>query len=261
MSLKLSPGCTCCDAGGVCINACSDGSMQNEYDVTIAGWSDNSPCVPIATPPEAGVCDSFTGLFGTATSSVPFTLGGGTTAVDVRGALWRGSPFVDGWIPGFLTGYSSPAADVPTGATGACVWSYFFPDRNTLYCSWMDWSGEVFAYLYFEGYSLCKFRISDTEFIWRLYVIYNWILSCAVSDDPPVSDTDQLTSDWWWQYTQTTDDCSLDGSETWTLHAPSSFDLTVDCSGSGFAMQTYPYTKNISDFCSSALSLTSVVDG
>ena len=228
MSLKLSAGCQCCDAGGVCDIVCSDGSMQ---------------------------------LFGYATSSVPFTLGGGTTVLDRRGAWWRSSPFVDGWIRGFLTGYSSPVADVPTGATGACVWSYFFADRNSVYCSWNDFTGEVNASLYFEGYSLCKFRISDTEYIWRLYVIYNWELTCAISAaTPPVSDMDQLTSDWWWEYSQTTNNCSLDGSETWTLHAPSSFDLTVDCSSS-FAMQTYPYTKNISDFCSSALSLTSVVDG
>ena len=260
MSLKLSPGCKCCDADGVCESVCSDGSMQNEYDVTFAGWSDNSPCVPFGTPPEAGVCDAFTGKFGYATSSVPFTLGGGTPVVRSEGAWWQSAPFSDGWV-GVPTSYSSPAADVPSGATGACVWSYFFPDRNSVYCTWVDWTGEVHAYLYFEGYSLCKFRISDTEFIWRLYVFYKWELNCSVSDSPPVSDTDQLTSDWWWQYTSTNNNCSLDGSETWTEHTPSSFDLSVDCSASSFAMQTYPYTKSLSDFCSSALSLTSVVDG
>ena len=40
MSLKLSPGCTCCDAGGTC--AVCAASPPAEYDVTLSGFANHS---------------------------------------------------------------------------------------------------------------------------------------------------------------------------------------------------------------------------
>jgi len=225
MSLKLSPGCECCPSDLICA-PCSDGTLQDEFDVTLSGLSNESCDGP-------GYCEDLNGTF-TLSDRIQVTAGN----------------FGDGWS-GNLEGFDGFAreADVPSGATDACVWrSIWFK-----YCEFnktvLDPSCYSRAQLTIWGLCLAKFRISDTEYIWRMIVNYEMQFRC----DCGTSDIVTQSGGWYWQLDQTTDNCSLSGSESWTAHFPD-MELIVSCTG------LIDYVT-FDDFCSGELSMTNIENG
>lgn len=220
MSLKLSAGCECCpDDEGTCPNTCTSGTFQDEYDVTLSGISDTSNC---------DVCE---GLNGTFSLSDPV----------------RRTDFSDGWSGNSMV--FAKGADVPSGTTEACVW------RN-IWSAGCDWYPTIIGFgcysnaaLDIYGLCLAKFRISATEFIWRMIVNYELTLYC----DCGVLDTVQQSGGWYWQLDETTRDCSLSGSETWTAYVPT-VNLFVSC--------TYLFESlTFADYCGGTLSMTNIENG
>jgi len=224
MSLKLSPGCTCCPSGGdTCPDTCSTGTFQDEYDVTLSGLTDTSGC---------DVCEDLNGVF---------TLGNPIAVTS----------FSDGWS-GNLFGQYARASDVPAGATHACVWRNFVPSGV---CHWRpypsDWNYCLSdARFYIYGLCLAKFRINATSFIWRMIVNYELQLSCSCLSE---SDSSYVTGGWYWQLNETTDDCSLSGSETWTAYTPI-VNLAVGCA---YVFENLTFA----DYCGGTLAMTNIEDG
>jgi len=229
MSLKLSPGCQCCDEPPpppTCPDTCSTGTFQDEYDVTLSGLTDTSDCA---------VCENLNGVF---------TLGNPIAVTS----------FSDGWSGNsLLFGGFARASDVPAGATHACVWRSFVPSFPSVFCSWdvyVDGLCIAGTQFYVFGLTLAKFRISDTSFIWRMIVNYRLALYCSCYGD---YDSDEVSGGWYWQLDETTDDCSLSGSETWTAYTPV-VDLNVFC---------FMVSENLTfaDYCGGTLAMTNIEDG
>jgi hypothetical protein len=206
--------------------------VQTEFDATLTGLSNGTNC---------DICEDLTGVF---------TLDG--ISEKSKGAGW-----VDGWSG--LTPSWSQAADVPSGATHACVWNYTFPGVGTVdppFCIWWETVGmfppfDTIRYLFgIYGYTLAKFRISAASFVWRFIVNYQMVISCTNTFGD--HDSSLYNDGWYWEITESTNDCSLDSSDYWTSIVPT-FDFNVTCA--------HDTTANFADFCGGALSLTSVVDG
>ena len=225
MSLKLSPGCTCCPPpSGVCPQCCSSASEQTEYDVILSGLIDGSNC---------SICETLNDTF---------------TVNSINEVTPPGSGWGDGWS-GML---ESKAADVPYGATHACVWT----KELSFNCYWNYTAGDFPPLDYMTqrfdifGILLAKFRITDSNFVWRLIVVYKLLLRCSSSFGADNEDT--IDAGWYWELSETTNDCSLSGSETWTSNFPT-VDLSVSC--------VHTTESDFADYCGGSLSLTSVVDG
>lgn len=225
MSLKLSAGCQCCDAENVCPTCCSDGTVPAEFDVAFSGLSDTTDC---------GICDNLNGTF---TVSNPKEV---TPTYPPTG-------WADGWS-GISTSQSS---DVPTGATSACVWQHVMTD----FCSWTYNEGsypmqqQILKRFDIDGIVLAKFKIGTSNFKWRLIVVYNLNITCT-SDYTEQSDA--VSDGWYWELSETSNDCNLSGSESWTSYFPT-VNLSVDC--------MLEATATFADYCGGSLSLTSVEDG
>jgi len=237
MSLKLSAGCQCCDTPpppNTCSNCCSDSTVQTEFDATLTGLSDGTNC---------DICEDLTGVF----------------TLDGISEKSEGTGWVDGWsgVTGAFGSWSR-AADIPSGATHACVWNYTFPTVSGIYpnCQWNEDVGmfppfDTILYSFtIYGYTLAKFRISASSFVWRFIVNYQMTVSCSSSFGD--HDSSIYNDGWYWEITEITNDCSLNSSDSWTSTVPT-FDLDVTC--------VHNTTANFADFCGGALSLTSVVDG
>lgn len=247
---KFSPGCCC--------NDCPDcvGSVPDEFDFTTTGLSD------ITHPnmlwfDDCETCD---------TLSNSFTVTGSTHVAPSSGT------WMDGWYGG---GSWPKAADVPSGAVSACVWSVDLGSSTPLgyiypYCNWRptmqsgyNCSSQALFTVY--SYVLAKFKISATSYKWRLIINYqmNLSCSCAVFGGGPnnticCQDGDLINSGWFWEHSSSAGTCTLSGGESWSPTVPS-FNLSVTCDGTG---QTNPddvlnETLSFSDICSGTLSLSS----
>jgi len=241
MSLKLSPGCTCCDAGTPCIS-CSESTIQTEYDLIMSGLTDGTDC---------DICEDLNGSF-TLTDRIEVDA---SSLIGLSDDGWsqnggRAERANDEW---------SQAADVPSGATSACVWNYKVPSpfNHGVSCGWTETLGTppfgttIDYRLVFYGYTLAKFKISDTDYKWRLIVNFQLRLICQ--DFMGGYDADYLQDGWYWEMSESTTDCHLSTSDSWTGVVPATFSVSVFCMDSA--------TAGFSDWCAGTLSLTSVEDG
>ena len=197
------------------------GVTPTEFDVSFTGLENGSDC---------DICENLVGDF-TLTDPVQITSG-----FDDDG--WSG----DDW---------SRAADVPYGTTHACVWKY----ENIDYCEWSYSSGsapdDVTKRFDFRGFLLARFRISDTEYTWRIIILYQLTLSCEVMG---MGDEAWVNSGWYWEHGENNPKCTLNGLESWTANFPTASPLlSVYCSDT--------HEANFSDWCNYTLTLTSVETG
>lgn len=222
--MKMSVGCICC---GPC--DCSDyENTPEEIDVTLSGLYDGSDC------------DTCSNLNGSFTFTDPLVL------TDAGGKFLGNGWYPLGWASS--TFVYPRAADVPSGTTRACVWKYEADDA----CSWSYTVGTGIPYDYitqimgYYGMLLARFKISDTEYIWRIIIQYEFFLRCEVFG----GQIDTVEDGWYWETTKTSNTCELTGSETWTANFPNNSPLlSVTCG----------YTTNafLSDYCGGSLTLTS----
>ena len=232
MSLKLSPGCTCCPDDSLCSETCGT-TAQTEYDVALTGLSNGSNC---------SICEDIVGTF---------------TLNDARSTTSSNPD----WI------YGVEAADIPSGATDACVWNYGGFPPGGAECSWypvpiVGYYCGTSALLRFENLNLVKFKISATDFKWRMIVKYVIQLQCVCCSGgvAPISDTVSYRSGWYWELSKTTTDCNLSASDSWTAVVPA-FTFDVNCEDFFCIGDSISETMDWSDFCTGTLSLTSVVNG
>lgn len=242
MSLKLSPGCECCDEEVSCVS-CSESTIQTEYDLIMSGLTDGTNC---------GICEDLNGSF---TLTDRFEVNA-SSAIGLSDDGWS----LNGGRAERTNDLWSQAADVPYGATSACVWNYKIPPSpyyHGVECSWTEQLGTppfntAINYRFiFYGYTLAKFKISDTDYKWRLIVNFQLRLRC--SDFMGGFDEEYLQDGWYWEISESTTDCHLSTSDSWTGVVPATFSLSVFCMDSA--------TAGFSDWCAGTLSLTSIEDG
>jgi len=192
------------------------GETPAEFDVNLTGLVNGTDC---------DICEDMVGDF-TLTDPLMIT-------EDTNPDLSE-----DGWsLNGCRTFCWSKSADVPYGATSACVWNYKISTSEILQgvsCEWFEdfptdppFYTRVTYKFVFYGYTLARFRISDTEYKWRLIVNFDLELSCS---DSYGSETVNVTDGWYWEFTDTSPDCNLTGDETWVAYFPEDVPLlTVYC--------------------------------
>tara|TARA_R110002020_G_C16234533_1_gene768686 strand:+ start:118 stop:1323 length:1206 start_codon:yes stop_codon:yes gene_type:complete len=205
-----------------------EGETPAEVDITLDGLVNGADC---------DICEELVGTF-TLTDPIQIT---------------SGFDF-DGWYPIDWGTDSADAArylDVPDSTTHACVWKY---EANE-HCAWDYTTGTpptedlIDKEGRFWGFLLARFRISSTEYIWRLIVLYELYMSC--SGDYIPSDERRVNSGWYWEYENDTPSCTLTGSESWTSNFPDDAPLMwVDCNQMEEAY--------FSDWCDYDLTLTNV---
>lgn len=236
MSLKLSAGCQCCDTQ--C--SCSDMSgTAAEYDLTFSGWS-GSPLLSCDTGSLS--CDFFDDTF---TMQYPYNhthLSGGTCS------YWSAFFYNDEtwWVWA-----NSNCVQVPDYTTWICTWNYVIPYAEAQRCRIETTIGmdDVVMDFYINGWTLARFQISGSSYIWRIVPHYWFHLECNYMG--MMHDDDTTAWGWWWEYDSgTTQKCDFDGTETWTLTSIGS--LSVSCYQS--------HTLDLSDFCVGTL-MPSVVTG
>tara|TARA_R110000824_G_C15050968_1_gene661433 strand:+ start:186 stop:875 length:690 start_codon:yes stop_codon:yes gene_type:complete len=224
MSLKLSAGCQCC---GPC--DCSDyENTPEEIDVTLSGLYDGDDC------------DTCSYLNDSFTLTDPLV-------ITDEGGRFTGDGWYDVTWATNINVYAR-AADVPTGTTKACVWKY----QADTACSWSYSVGTGIPYDYvtqkmgYYGMLLARFKISSTEYIWRIIILYQLEIRCTVFG----TTIDSVEDSWYWETTKTSNTCELTGSETWTPNFPSNSPLlSVTCG--------YTTNASLSDYCSGSLTLDS----
>lgn len=227
MSLKLSAGCQCCDDEPtlVCGDCCSTTTVQDEYEVVLSGLTDTSDC---------DICTNINGTY------------------TLNNRVAKSSPWVDGWSGGWGTEWSK-AADVNSFATDACVWTYV--SSPELSCEWditqEQWGFEDTTYYSFRfaGLTLAKFKITSSSFQWRLIVNFEMYIRCT-GDWSSEQDTRNVA--WYWSKNESTSDCNLSATDSWTASEPS-WDFMVSCN--------FGHSADFSDFCGGSLSLVSVENG
>jgi len=200
------------------------GVTPTEVDLTFTGLENGSDC---------DICEDLVGDF-TLTDPVQITTASDPTIFDSDG--WSG----DAW---------SRAADVPSGTTHACVWKY----ENIDYCEWTYSSGssppmdDIVKRFDIRGILIARFRISDTEYTWRIIILYQLTLSCEVMG---MGDEASVNSGWYWEHGENNPKCTLNGLESWTANFPTASPLlSVYCSDT--------HEANFSDWCDYTLTLTS----
>jgi len=206
----------------------TDTVASAEFDINFTGLENSSDC---------GICENLVGDF-TLTDPILVTSAGGTFGSDG----WSGDAY-------------SRAADVPSGATHACIWKY---EANNS-CTW-DYiesappgmpCDDVTKTLNWRGFLLVRFRISDTVFKWRIIVLYKLTLTC---EDDGVGDEAYVDSGWYWEYGNNNPSCKLNGDEAWTSHFPDDTPLLeVYCNNTQEA--------DFSDWCDDTLVLNSAETG
>ena len=194
------------------------GETPAEVDLTFTGLENGSNC---------DICEDLVGDF-TLTDPVQITSG-----FDDDG--WSG----DDW---------SRAADVPSGTTHACVWKYV----NIDYCEWTYSSGssppldDIVKRFDIRGILIARFRITDTDYKWRIIILYELKLTCEVMG---MGDEALVNSGWYWEHGENNPKCTLNGSETWTAYFPAASPLlSVYCSDT--------HEADFSDWCDYTLVLT-----
>lgn len=195
------------------------GYTPAEVDVSFTGLENGSDC---------DICEDLVGNF-TLTNPVQITSGFTTDG-------WSG----DAW---------SRAADVPSGTTHACVWKYV----NIDYCEWTYSTGstppmdDIVKRFDIRGLLVARFRISDTEFKWRIIILYQLFLSCEVMG---FTDEALVNSGWYWEHGENNPKCTLNGLESWTANFPTASPLlSVYCSDT--------HEANFGDWCDFTLILNS----
>ena len=191
-----------------------------EVDLTFTGLENGSNC---------DICEDLVGDF-TLTDPVQLTDAGGRFTADG----WSG----DTW---------SRAADVPSGTTHACVWKYVNIDN----CYWNYNSGSSPPLDYItkrfdiRGILIARFRITDTDYKWRIIILYQLKVSCTVMG---FSDEALVNSGWYWEHGENNPKCILNGLESWTANFPAASPLlSVYCSDT--------HEANFSDWCDFTLVL------
>ena len=146
---------------------------------------------------------------------------------------------------------NSNCVQVPDYTTWICTWNYVIPYADAQRCRIETTIGmdDVIMDFYITGWTLARFQISGSSYIWRIVPHYWFHLSCDYMG--MMHDDDTTAWGWWWEYDSgTTQKCDFDGSETWTLTSIGS--LSVSCNES--------HTLDLSDFCVGTL-MPSVVTG
>jgi len=196
------------------------GETPAEFDLVLAGLENGSNC---------DICTDLVGDF-TLTDPVQITSG-----FDSDG--WSG----DDW---------SRAADVPSGTTHACVWKYV----NIDYCEWSYSSGssppldDIVKRFDIRGILLARFRITETDYKWRIIILYELKLTCEVMG---MGDEDYINSGWYWEHGENNPKCTLNGEESWTSYFPTASPLlSVYCNDT--------HEADFDDWCDYTLTLTSV---
>jgi len=204
------------------------GVTPDEFDITFTGLENGLNC---------DICEDLVGDF-TLTDPVQLT--------DADGRFDS-----DGWMPG--TDDWSRAADVPSGATHACVWRYDNIDN----CYWNYTSGSsppldfIVKRFDIRGILLARFRLSDTEFKWRIIILYQLKMSCEVMG---MGDEALVNSGWYWEHGENNPKCTLSGLESWTANFPAASPLLeVYCSDT--------HEANFSDWCDFTLILNKAETG
>ena len=208
------------------------GVTPAEYDITLDGLYNGDDC---------DICEDLVGDF-TLTDPIQLTDAGGRFNAD-------------GWYPvGWGTGgqYSAQTEDVPYGTTSACVWKYEADEG----CQWSETvdngmgGGTYLTYTFhWWGFLLARFKISDTDYKWRLIVLYELTLGCNDGFGTVVS---SVNDGWYWEYGTNNPECALDGEESWTAYFPNDSPL-LECDT--FMSQS---EAEFSDFCNYELTLTNV---
>ena len=92
---------------------------------------------------------------------------------------------------------------------------------------------------------LARFRISDTDYKWRLIVLYELTFGC---DGGFGGETQTVNSGWYWEHGENNPKCTLNGLESWTSNFPSAAPLlNVYCDDT--------YEANFSAWCDFTLVL------
>tara|TARA_R110002110_G_scaffold7233_3_gene36716 strand:+ start:2661 stop:3869 length:1209 start_codon:yes stop_codon:yes gene_type:complete len=205
------------------------------------------------TPEEVDI--NFTGLENGYNCDICEDLVGDFTLTDPIQLRDTGGRFTaDGWYPvNWGTGgqYSARTADVPYGTTHACVWKYEADEG----CSWTESvpRGDGFfttmTYTFhWWGFLLARFRISDTDYKWRLIVLYELTLTCNDGFGGVVS---RVNDGWYWEHGENNPKCTLSGLESWTSYFPSAAPLLeVYCDDT--------HEAEFSDWCDYTLVLNNV---
>ena len=207
------------------------GITPAEVDINLTGLENG---------PDCEICDELVGDF-TLTEPIQLTDTGGRFNAD-------------GWYPtnwGTGSGTYARTADVPYGTTRACVWKYEADEG----CSWTESvpRGDGFfttmTYTFhWWGFLVARFKISDTDYKWRLIVLYELTLTCNDGFGGVVS---RVNDGWYWEYGNNNSSCILNGSESWTPYFPAAAPLlTVDCDDT--------HEANFSDWCDYTLVLNSI---
>tara|TARA_R110002020_G_scaffold175625_1_gene367600 strand:- start:388 stop:1593 length:1206 start_codon:yes stop_codon:yes gene_type:complete len=207
------------------------GVTPAEVEISLDGLYNGSDC---------DICEDLVGDF-TLNSPIQLTDEGGRFTAD-------------GWYPiSWGTGSTNVArtADVPSGTTHACVWKYEADEH----CSWtesVENSMGGFTTLTYRfdwwGYLLARFRISSSEYKWRLIVLYELRFEC---NDGFGGVIDRVNSGWYWEHDVTSPDCILTGDESWDAIFPEDLPLLeVTCDD--------PHEAEFTDFCNYTLTLTDV---
>ena len=191
-----------------------------EVDISFTGLENGSNC---------DICEDLVGDF-TLTDPVQLTDADGRFDSDG----WSG----DTW---------SRAADVPSGTTHACVWKYV----NIDYCEWTYSSGssppldDIVKRFDIRGILIARFRITDTDYKWRIIILYQLKLTCEVMG---MGDEALVNSGWYWEHGENNPKCTLNGLESWTANFPTASPLlSVYCSDT--------HEANFSDWCDFTLVL------
>lgn len=201
------------------------GETPAEVDITLDGLVNGADC---------DICEELVGTF---TLTDPYQVSTADDPTRFENDGWAGAGAVGDW---------ARAADVPYGTTHACIWKYDSID----YCEWDYYADMDFITkrLDIRGILLVRFRITSTDYKWRIIILYQLKLTC---DSGFHIDEALVNSGWYWEYENDTPSCTLTGSESWTAYFPEDIPLLeVYCNDTTEA--------DFSDWCDYDLTLTNV---